>query len=58
MPNLLAIAKALGYKIKELPVFWVNDLRTQVKFKDYLQVLFETVKVRWWLWRDTYHIKN
>ncbi|MEK7478434.1 MAG: dolichyl-phosphate beta-glucosyltransferase [Patescibacteria group bacterium] len=54
----LAIAKALGYKIKELPVFWVNDLRTQVKFKDYLQVLFETVKVRWWLWRDTYHIKN
>ena len=54
----LAIAKALGYKIKELPVFWVNSVITQVKFKDYLQVLFETVKVRWWLWRDAYHIKN
>ncbi|MDO8443349.1 MAG: glycosyltransferase family 2 protein [bacterium] len=54
----LAIAKTLGYKIKELPVFWVNDPSTRVKFKDYLQVLFETVKVRWWLWRDAYHIKN
>jgi dolichyl-phosphate beta-glucosyltransferase len=54
----LVIAKALSCKIKELPVFWVNSVVTQVKFKDYLQVLFETVKVRWWLWRDAYHIKN
>ena len=54
----LVLAKTLGYKIKELPVFWMNDLRTRVKFKDYLHVLFETVKVRWWLWRDAYHIKS
>ena len=54
----LVVAKALSYKIKELPVFWVNSVVTQVKFRDYLQVLFETVKVRWWLWRDAYHIKN
>jgi len=54
----LALAKVLGYKIKEIPVFWVNDVRTHVKLKDYLQVLFETVKVRWWLWRDVYNLKN
>jgi len=54
----LVIAKALDHKIKEIPVFWVNDLRTTVKLRDYLQVLFETVKVRWWLWRDAYHIKS
>jgi len=54
----LAVAKALGYKIKELPVFWMNDPRTRVEFKDYLQVLFETVKVRWWLRRDAYNIKK
>ncbi len=53
----LVLAKTLGYKIKELPVFWMNDIRTRVKFKDYLHVLFETVKVRWWLWRDAYRIK-
>lgn len=54
----LALAKALGYKIKELPVFWVNDVRTHVKLKDYLQVFWETVKIRWWLLRNAYHINN
>jgi glycosyltransferase involved in cell wall biosynthesis len=54
----LALAKALGYKTKEIPIFWVNDIRSHVRFSDYLQVLFETVKVRWWLWRDIYNIKN
>lgn len=53
----LALAKALHYKIKELPVFWVNDPRTHVKLKDYLQVLLETAKVRWWLWRNAYNTK-
>ena len=53
----LALARVLHYKIKEMPVFWVNDARTHVKLKDYLQVLLETVKVRWWLWRNAYNIK-
>lgn len=54
----LVLAKKLGYKIKELPVFWVNDLRSTVKPGSYLQVLAETVKVRWWLWRDIYHLRQ
>jgi len=54
----LALAKALGYKIKEMPVFWVNDIRTHVKFKDYLQVLWETVKIRWWLLKGAYNLKQ
>jgi dolichyl-phosphate beta-glucosyltransferase len=53
----LALAKALHYKIKEIPIFWVNDARTHVKLKDYLQVLLETVKVRWWLWKNIYNLK-
>jgi dolichyl-phosphate beta-glucosyltransferase len=53
----LALAKNLHYKIKELPIFWVNDARSHVKLKDYLQVLLETVKVRWWLWRNIYNLK-
>jgi len=52
----LALAKELGYKIKEMPVFWVNDTRSHVKMTSYLQVLWEVVKVRWWLWRDVYNI--
>ena len=54
--EILALAKALGYKIKEMPVHWVNDPRTHVSFKSYLQVFWETVKVRWWLWRKAYHL--
>lgn len=54
----LALAKVLGYKIKEIPVFWVNDVRTKVRLKSYLQVLWETVKIRWWLWRNEYKINQ
>jgi len=53
----LALAKVLNYQIKEMPVFWVNDPRSHVSWKTYLQVLWETVKVRWWLWQNAYGIK-
>jgi glycosyltransferase involved in cell wall biosynthesis len=52
----LALARNLGYKIKEMPVYWVNDPRTHVSLKSYLQVLWEAVKIRWWLWRNQYGI--
>ncbi len=52
----LALAKECGYGIKEMPVFWVNDPRTHVEASAYLQVLLETVKIRWWLWRKEYAI--
>ncbi len=54
----LALAKALGYRIKEMPVYWANDPRSYVNFKSYLQVLWEAVKIKWWLRRDVYKIKN
>src|SRR3989338_10362489 len=53
----LALAKASGYVIKEMPIFWVNDIRTHVSFLTYLQVLWETAKIRWWLWRGAYGLK-
>lgn len=52
----LALAKALGYQIKEMPVHWINDRRSHVSWKSYLQVFWETVKVRWWLWRKAYDL--
>ena len=54
----LAIAKEMGYKIKEMPVFWVNDVRSHVSPTAYLQVLWEVVKVRWWLFRNAYGLRN
>ncbi|MCL5733762.1 MAG: glycosyltransferase family 2 protein [Patescibacteria group bacterium] len=51
----LALAHHFGYKIKEIPVRWVNDTRSRVKGSAYLQVLIETIKIRWWLWSGKYN---
>ena len=41
----LVLAKKMGYEIKEIPVHWVNDLRSRVKLSAYMQVLLETVSL-------------
>ncbi len=51
----LAVAKKLHYKIKEIPVHWANDTASHVKASAYLQVLWETVKIRAWLWTGKYN---
>ncbi|MBI5079108.1 glycosyltransferase family 2 protein [Candidatus Wolfebacteria bacterium] len=45
----LALAKELGYKIKEIPVVWVNDPFSRVSAFAYLQVLSEVLKIKWLL---------
>lgn len=50
----LALAKKFGSRIKEIPVHWVNDLRSHVSAKAYLQVLLQTITIRWWLWTGVY----
>lgn len=50
----LALAKAMGYRIKEVPVVWVNDLLSKVKASAGLQFVAENIKIRWWLWTGAY----
>lgn len=45
-PEVLIIAKKLGYKVKEVPITWVNDAQSKVKFKSMVKMLFETFKIR------------
>lgn len=45
--EVLAIARKLGYKIKEIPVIWKNDLRSRVKLSDIVKTLFEVFQIRW-----------
>ncbi len=54
--EILTLAKMLGYKIKEMPIYWVNDRRSHVSLKSYFQVLWEAIKVRWWIKRKVYKI--
>jgi glycosyltransferase involved in cell wall biosynthesis len=56
--EILALAKKLGYRIKEVPVHWVNDTRSKVRASAYLTTLLDTLKIRWWLWTDKYKLKT
>ncbi len=43
----LAIARQLGYRIKEIPVTWKNDPDSKVDIWAYPQVLLQTLQVFW-----------
>ncbi len=50
----LAIARKLNYKIKEVPIHWVNNPESKVKLRDYPKSLLGTLKIRWNLLRGKY----
>lgn len=52
----LALAHALNYKIGIIPANWINDPKSHVKFSGYLQVLWETFKIRWNLMTGRYKL--
>jgi dolichyl-phosphate beta-glucosyltransferase len=52
--EVLALARKLGYRIKEVPVRWVNNLNSRIGLSAYLQVFVENFKIRWWLWTGAY----
>jgi dolichyl-phosphate beta-glucosyltransferase len=54
----LSIAKRMGYRIKEIPVRWVNSPDSKVKLSGYISSLWEVFKVRWWLWRKIYDFQS
>jgi len=45
--EILAISKKLGYKIKELPVEWINAEGSKVGLKAYFRTFIELFKIRW-----------
>lgn len=44
--EVLALARALNYKIGIVPARWINDARSHVRLTDYLRVLADTCRVR------------
>jgi hypothetical protein len=42
----LILAKRLGYKIKEIPVTWINDLESKVKLKHVIRMFTGMIKLR------------
>ncbi len=50
----LALARHFKYKIREIPVHWVNDAKSHVKLSAYLKTFVENVKIRWWIITGAY----
>lgn len=50
--EVLALAKKLGYKIKEVAIIWSNPGESKVSLKSYIATLKELIKVRWYLWTN------
>jgi dolichyl-phosphate beta-glucosyltransferase len=44
--EIIVIARRLGFKIKEVPITWVNDPSSRVKFSGMVKMLFEVIKIR------------
>ena len=52
----LALAQRFHYRIKEVPIFWSNSFFSHVVPRTYLKVLWETIKIWWWLKKGRYDI--
>ncbi|MCD6550583.1 glycosyltransferase family 2 protein [bacterium] len=44
--EMLVIAKLFGYKIKEVPIRWVNDPHSKVKFKNMVKMGLDLLRIR------------
>ncbi|MFH1894918.1 MAG: dolichyl-phosphate beta-glucosyltransferase [Patescibacteria group bacterium] len=46
-PEILVLARKLGYKIKEIPVVWKNDLDSKVKPGSIIKMALDLIKIKW-----------
>lgn len=54
--EVLALAKKMGYKIKEVPVIWNNPGGSHVHLVDYFKTLKDLFKIRWYLEANKYKL--
>lgn len=45
-PEILVLAQKMGYKTKEIPILWKNDLESKVKFKGIAKMAFDLFKIK------------
>jgi dolichyl-phosphate beta-glucosyltransferase len=56
--EVLWLAKKMGFKIKEVPVHWINDFATKVSgFSNYVTTFIELLKIRWNSMTKKYNIE-
>lgn len=50
----LVLANALGFRVGEVPVRWRDSTFSHLTLFDYPLVLWETLKIRWWIHKNNY----
>ncbi len=53
-PEILVIAKKKGFKISKIPVYWINDPESKVKFKSMVKMGIDLIKIRLNLMKGIY----
>jgi len=53
-PEMLILAKKMGHKIKEVPIYWKNDAESKVKFQSMVKMGLDLIKIRWNLFSHKY----
>ena len=52
--EILALVKKAGFKIKEVPITWKNDLQSKVKLSGIIKTFFEVFQIRWNMIKGVY----
>jgi glycosyltransferase involved in cell wall biosynthesis len=52
--EVLALSRYFGYAIQIIPANWIDDAQTHVSMRNYLDTIWETVRVRWNLLTGAY----
>ncbi len=52
--EILALARKMGFKLKEVPITWINDTESHVKLSGMVSMLVEVLQVRLNLWAGKY----
>ncbi|MDO8663223.1 MAG: glycosyltransferase family 2 protein [Candidatus Wildermuthbacteria bacterium] len=52
--EILIMARLKGYKIKEIPIYWKNDLLSKVKLKSMIKMAVDLIKIKLNLIRGLY----
>jgi dolichyl-phosphate beta-glucosyltransferase len=55
--EILALTRRAGLKIKEVPITWINDSESHVKFSGMVKMLLEVLQTRLNLWTGKYNEK-
>ncbi len=54
----LVVGYKIGYKIKEIPIIYINNMLQEAKLWSYCIVLYDMIRIKIWIWMNRYKVSN